>query len=68
MRQVPNDIISTLQRTLPIILGNLDEEAMKKNLRLYNAVRLTNKILKRLNKIENEQRNQNQERELAGTV
>lgn len=62
MRIVANDIVQTLLRSLPIILDNMDNEAVRKNLRLNNAVRLVNKIVKRLEKIENEQRNQNSER------
>lgn len=56
MREVPNDIVSTLLRSLPVILDNLDEEAMRSKLRLYNAVRLTKKVIQRLNRIENEQK------------
>ena len=55
MRTIPNDIVTTLIRTLPQILDNMDEEAVRKKLRLNNAVRLTRIIIKRLNKIENEQ-------------
>lgn len=55
MKTVPNDIVSTLLRTLPIIIENVDAEALRKQLRLCNAVRLTKKIVQRLNKIENEQ-------------
>lgn len=63
MRMIPNDIVQTLLRTLPLILGNMNDEAVQKKLRLNNAVRLTKKIVKRLEKIENEQRNnRNQER------
>lgn len=62
MRIVANDIVQTLLRSLPIILDNMDDEAVRKNLRLNNAVRLVKKIVKRLEKIENEQRNQNSER------
>lgn len=63
MRNIPNDIVQTLIRTLPLILDNMDEEAVQKKLRLNNAVRLTKIIVKRLNKIEDEQRNnQNQEK------
>lgn len=62
MRIVANDIVQTLLRSLPIILDNMDNEAARKNLRLNNAVRLVKKIVKRLEKIENEQRNQNSER------
>lgn len=52
MRNIPNDIVQTLIRTLPLILDNMDEEAVQKKLRLNNAVRLTKKIVKRLEKIE----------------
>lgn len=59
MRTVPNDIVSTLLRTLPIIIENVDAEALQKKLRLCNAVRLTKNIIQRLNKIEHEQSNHN---------
>lgn len=62
MRIVANDIVQTLLRSLPVILENMDNEAVCKNLRLNNAVRLIKKIVKRLEKIENEQRHQNSER------
>lgn len=48
MRAVPNDIVQTLLRTLPVILENVDKEAEWKKLRLNNAVRLTKIIVKRL--------------------
>ena len=54
MRQVPNDIVRTLLRTLPLILDHLDGPTVQKKLRLHNAVRLTRKINKRLERIENE--------------
>lgn len=63
MRIVANDIVQTLLRSLPIILENMDNEAVRKNLRLNNAVRLVKKIVKRLEKIENEQKYSNSERE-----
>ena len=66
MRTIPNDIVQTLLRTLPLILDNMDERAVQTKLRLNNAVRLTKKIVKRLDKIENEQRSENQERERIG--
>lgn len=55
MRIIPNDIVTTLLRSLPLILENMDEQAMRRSTRLFNAVRLTKKIIQRLNKIENEQ-------------
>ena len=52
MRNIPNDIVQTLIRTLPLILDNMDDKAVQTKLRLNNAVRLTKKIVKRLEKIE----------------
>lgn len=46
MRTIPNDIVQTLLRTLPLILDNMNEEAVQTKLRLNNAVRLTKKIVK----------------------
>ena len=55
MRNVPNDIVSSLVRLLPVIIESTDTSSNK----VYNAVRLTRKILKRLTRIENEQRKDN---------
>ena len=52
MRNVPNDIVSSLIRLLPVIIESADTSGNK----VYNAVRQTRKILKRLTKIENKQR------------
>ena len=60
MRQIPNDIVKTLIRNLPIILDSIDRYEERDNLRLCNAVRLTNKIINRLKTIENEQSSNNQ--------
>jgi len=59
MRSIPNDIVTTLLRCLPVILDNLNEEAVRNKLRLNNAVRQTKKIIQRLNKIQNEQQDNN---------
>ena len=59
MRTVPNDIVQNLIRHLPLILDNMNEEAVRKGLRLNNAVRLTKICIKRLEKIENEQKHSN---------
>ena len=59
MRQIPNDIVKTLIRNLPIILESIDRYEERDNLRLCNAVRLTKKIIKRLEKIEYEQSSNN---------
>ena len=59
MRQIPNDIVKTLIRTLPIILDGIEMDNMFSNIRLANSVRLTKKIINRLKTIENEQSNNN---------
>ena len=59
MRQIPNDIVKTLIRTLPIILDGIEMDNMVSNIRLANSVRLTKKIINRLKTIENEQSNKN---------
>lgn len=59
MRQIPNDIVKTLIRNLPIILDSIDRYEERDNLRLCNAVRLTKKIINRLKTIEYEQSNNN---------
>ena len=59
MRQIPNDIVKTLIRTLPIILDGIESDNMVSNIRLANSVRLTKKIINRLKTIENEQSNNN---------
>ena len=52
MRAIPNDIVQSLIRHLPLILDNVDADTLRTNLRLCNAVRLTKKTVKRLEKIE----------------
>ena len=59
MRQIPNDIVKTLIRNLPIILDSIDRYEERDNLRLCNAVRLTKKLINSLTTIENEQRTEN---------
>ena len=58
MRNVPNDIVTTLIRCLPTIINNVSIGPT--DTKLFNAVRKTKIIIKRLNKIENEQGNSNQ--------
>ena len=60
MRQIPNDIVKTLIRTLPIILASIERDKMVSNIRLANSVRLTKKIINRLKTIEYEQSSNNQ--------
>ena len=59
MRNVPNDIVSTLINKLPLVLSNIDLRNVDN--RTFNAVRVINKSLKRLKKIEDDEtRNQKQ--------
>ena len=59
MRKVPNDIVSTLINKLPSVLAMIDLHNVDN--RTFNAVRLINKSLKRLKKIdEDETRNHKQ--------
>lgn len=59
MRKVPNDIVQSLIRHLQLILDNMDVEAVRRSPKLRNAVRLTRINIKRLKKIENEQKKNN---------
>ena len=52
MRTVPNDIIKNLIRPQPLILDNVDAAAVRNNLRLDNAIRLTRISIKKLSKID----------------
>ena len=60
MRKVPNDMVTTLLRCLPVILDNVD--ASKGSTKLQNAIRLTKKEINKLQKIEKDgkQRTENQ--------
>jgi len=51
MRKVPNDIVTTLVRTLPIVLAELDTSG--KSTKVQNAARLTKIALNKLIKINN---------------
>lgn len=52
MKQVPNDLLQSLIRHIPLILDGLDEDKLRTRLKLGNAVRLTKKNLQRLKKID----------------
>ena len=59
MRNVPNDIVSTLINKLPSVLAMIDLHNVDN--KTFNAVRLINKSIKRLKKIdEDETRNHKQ--------
>ena len=53
MRNVPNDIVSTLINKLPLVLSKID--LRNDDNRTFNAVRVINKSLKRLKKIEEDE-------------
>ena len=48
MKQVPNDLLQSLIRHIPLILDGLDEDKLRTSLKLGNAVRLTKKNLQRM--------------------
>lgn len=53
MKSVPNEVIKTLCRHLPLLLENIDKQSLRNNIRLINAVRVTkHKILPKLKKID----------------
>ena len=56
MRNVPNDMVSTLLRCLPVILENVD--VSKASTKLLNAIRLTKKEITKLQKIEQDGKQQ----------
>ena len=59
MKQVPNNVVASLVRHLSLLLDFLDEDAVRKSLRAYNAKRiLKHEVLPKLKKINNEQSNQ----------
>ena len=53
MRNVPNDIVSTLINKLPLVLSKIDLRNVDN--KTFNAVRVINKSLKRLKKIEEDE-------------
>ena len=53
MRNVPNDIVSTLINKLPSVLAMIDLHNVDN--KTFNAVRLINKSIKRLKKIEDDE-------------
>ncbi len=48
MKQISNSTADTLKRHLPLILANVDKNALAASTRLKNAVRLVNLIAKQL--------------------
>jgi len=56
MRLIPNNVLSTLVRCLPLVLDNV----VSNNLRVINAVRQLKIIHRKLKKINDEQQSNNQ--------
>lgn len=55
MKQVPNNVVATLVRCLPLLLDYIDEDAIRKSLRATNAKRIIkHEVLPKLKKINNE--------------
>lgn len=54
MIKIPNDILVSMIRHLPLILDNINNETVRNNTKLNNAVRLSKINVKRLNKTYNE--------------
>ena len=55
MRQVANDIVDTLVKKLPIVIGSIDLTRVDN--KTYNAVRIIRKTLKRLKSIKERDEN-----------
>ena len=55
MKQVPNNVVASLVRCLPLLLDYIDEDAIRKSLRATNAKRIIkHEVLPKLKKINNE--------------
>jgi hypothetical protein len=55
MKKVPNNVVATLVRCLPLLLDYIDEDAIRKSLRATNAKRIIkHEVLPKLKKINNE--------------
>lgn len=59
MRKISNADYDSLLRYVPQIVGALDKELLRQDNGLYNAVRLTNRIIKKMRR--NENRNNTEE-------
>ena len=52
MRNIPNDIVASLLRHIPLLIDRID--IPPRDNKLHNAARITKKALKRLKTIEDE--------------
>lgn len=62
MKKIPNHMVTELQRLVPLIIDNVSDT---KNTRVLNAIRITKKIIKKLDNlkdIENEGNRSNRKR------
>lgn len=48
MKKIPNHMVTELQRLVPLIIDNVSET---KNTRVPNAIRITKKIIKKLDNL-----------------
>ena len=54
MKQVPNHVVASLLRCLPLLLDSVDETLIRRSLRAVNAKRiLKHEVLPKLKKIHN---------------
>lgn len=48
MKKIPNHMVTDLQRLVPLIIDNVSDT---KNTRVLNAIRITKKIIKKLDNL-----------------
>lgn len=53
MKNMSNSDYDSLIRYVPVIIEAIDKEAVRNDNRLHNAVRLTNRIIKKMKRYEN---------------
>lgn len=57
MKQVPNNVVASLVRCLPLLLDSVDEKLIRRSLRAVNAKRIIqHEILPKLKKINNDKK------------
>lgn len=55
MKEVPNNVVASLVRCLPLLLDSVDEKLIRRSLRAVNAKRIIQyEILPKLKKIDND--------------
>lgn len=57
MKEVPNNVVASLVRCLPLLLDSVDEELIRRSLRAVNAKRIIkHEILPKLKKINDDKK------------